>query len=104
MEKVTCKQDLDRPILNSSRWNRKVSSGLRRIAVVIPQHTTEPVAASDLANLLTSLIARFNELVTQTLVVSFCMGKRLVERVICAGITSHRDKLSVPRAVHPRFP
>jgi len=49
MEKVTCEQDLDRPILNSSPWNWKVSSGLRSIAVVIPQHTTEPVAASDLA-------------------------------------------------------
>ena len=45
----------------------------RSVAIIVPQHTTEPLAAFDVANNLTHFVSRFDDLIVEPLMVSLAM-------------------------------
>ena len=45
----------------------------RSVAIIVPQHTTEPLTAFDVANNLAHFVSRFDNLIVEPLVVSFAM-------------------------------
>ena len=45
----------------------------RSVAIIVPQHTTEPLTAFDVANNLTHFVSRFDDLIVEPLMVSLGM-------------------------------
>ena len=74
----------------------------RSVAIIVPQHTTEPLAAFDVANNLAHVVSRFDDLIVEPLVVSFAMimlekcGNPSSSAVDVSSFTATRGRLIFP--------